>query len=130
MEKSIDFAKAKEEMDVYINGLINIAKGIVDQNPHLLQAFGDFMNVNHKEIDPLLEKTWDHNAMWLLHHQFMQKADALKSHSPAYAKEIDELTTIMKLIAQVVDLALLPKDKRGIVEEWANRYKAYFGKTK
>ena len=130
MEKEIDWEKAHREIQSYVAGLVSKAEGVVNENPYLLQAFGDFMDVNHEKVDPMLEKIWEHNLMWLLHHKFMEKANALKYDLPDFRKQLDELTNIMKLIAQTVDLALLPRGIRESVEDWAKRYKEHFGKKK
>lgn len=130
MEKGIDWEEGTKAIHEYVQGLVNEAKAVISQNPHLLRAFNDFMDVTYKKVDPALKQKWEHNAMWLLHHQFMQKVEELTARAPAYRKELNELTDIMKNIAQIVDLALLPKDIREKVEDWAKTYKKYFSKTK
>jgi len=121
--------KKEASPNEFVANLKITAQDVIARKPYLLQAFVDYMDINYKEIDPILQNTWEHSAMWLLHHQFMLKADVLKIRSPAYSKELDELINIMKLLAQIIDLQLLPITHREAVEEWAGRYKAYFLKT-
>lgn len=127
MNKETDFREAGDFWQVYIRGLVAEAEAVVKENPHLLQAFSDFMDVNHEKVEPYLKKQWEHNAMWLLHKKFMDKVDEIRDYlTPPYRHAIDELTNIMKLIAEIVDLALLETDDRDIVESWAERYKEGF----
>lgn len=133
-DKKIEEAKKLAEQfpnpQDYIAHLVAKAKAVVDEKPYLLRAFSDFMDVNHDKVDPVLEKTWEHNAAWLLHKDFMDRASKLIAQSPAYRDQINDLVGVMKLITQTVDLALLPKEARDEVEEWAKRYKTAFWKKK
>ena len=116
----------------YIDGLVKKSQAAIANNPYLLQAYGDYMHVNHQRVDPFLEERWEHHAMWLLHYEFMNAADMLKKSilnsgdRHDVFKGIDQLTGKMKLIAQLVDLALLPKQFRDEVEEWSKRYTQAF----
>jgi len=124
----IDWEKARKLTNTYVNDLKNRANQVISDNPHLLQAFGDYMDVNHKTVDPILEQKWEHNMMWMLHLEFMKRVNALIAKLGSHRKELNELTDIMKLIAQTVDLALLPNEIREIVQSWASSYKEFLRK--
>ena len=130
MEHTIDWDKVQRESIAYVATLENNAMEIVKANPYLLQAFLDYNDVKHNELDPELEKTWEHNMSWILHKRFMEKAGEIGRHQPELNKQLNELTDIMKNIACLVDLALLPDYHKAVVQSWAERYKEAYSKKK